>query len=435
MCGIIAYNGKEPAYPIIFEGLKRLEYRGYDSAGIAISNGSISVVKKKGKVDNLSKEVKNELKGTIGIGHTRWATHGEPNDVNAHPHLSGDGKIILVHNGIIENHETLKKALIELGHKFESQTDTEVLVHLIEEYKNREKISLEDAVRLALQKVIGAYAIVVYSIDEPEILIGAKKSSPLVIGIGKDELFMASDAMPIVKYTNKVIYLKDEEMVVIKSDGSYSMTDIYNNIVTPQIKEIDLTIELIEKGQFEHFMLKEIFQQTDTVYESLRGRFNPVEGWVKVGGLYNQINKILDAGRIIIVSSGTSWHAAMIGEYLFEDLARIPVEVEYSSEFRYRNPILNSSDIVIAISQSGETADTIAALELAKSKNATTYGIVNVVGSTISRMTDTGSYIHAGPEIGVASTKAFTSQLSVLTLMALNLAIEKGTIPHSYVNQ
>lgn len=435
MCGIIAYNGKETAYPIIFEGLKRLEYRGYDSAGIAISNGSISVVKKKGKVDNLSKEVKNELKGTIGIGHTRWATHGEPNDVNAHPHLSGDGKIILVHNGIIENHETLKKALIELGHKFESQTDTEVLVHLIEEYKNREKISLEDAVRLALQKVIGAYAIVVYSIDEPEILIGAKKSSPLVIGIGKDELFMASDAMPIVKYTNKVIYLKDEEMVVIKSDGSYSMTDIYNNIVTPQIKEIDLTIELIEKGQFEHFMLKEIFQQTDTVYESLRGRFNPVEGWVKVGGLYNQINKILDAGRIIIVSSGTSWHAAMIGEYLFEDLARIPVEVEYSSEFRYRNPILNSSDIVIAISQSGETADTIAALELAKSKNATTYGIVNVVGSTISRMTDTGSYIHAGPEIGVASTKAFTSQLSVLTLMALNLAIEKGTIPHSYVNQ
>ncbi len=435
MCGIIAYNGKEPAFPIIFEGLKRLEYRGYDSAGIAISNGSINVVKKKGKVDNLSKEIKSELKGSIGIGHTRWATHGEPNDVNAHPHLSGDGKIILVHNGIIENHETLKKALIELGHKFESQTDTEVLVHLIEEYKNREKISLEDAVRLALQKVIGAYAIVVYSIDEPDILIGAKKSSPLVIGIGKDEMFMASDAMPIVKYTNKVIYLRDEEMVVIKSDCTYSMTDIYNNIVTPQIKEIDLTIELIEKGQFEHFMLKEIFQQTDTVYESMRGRFNPVEGWVKVGGLYNQINKILDAGRIIIVSSGTSWHAAMIGEYLFEDLARIPVEVEYSSEFRYRNPILNSNDIVIAISQSGETADTIAALELAKSKNATTYGIVNVVGSTISRMTDTGSYIHAGPEIGVASTKAFTSQLSVLTLMALNLAIEKGTIPHSYVNQ
>lgn len=435
MCGIIAYNGKEPAFPIIFEGLKRLEYRGYDSAGIAISNGSINVVKKKGKVDNLSKEIKSELKGSIGIGHTRWATHGEPNDVNAHPHLSGDGKIILVHNGIIENHETLKKALIELGHKFESQTDTEVLVHLIEEYKNREKISLEDAVRLALQKVIGAYAIVVYCIDEPDILIGAKKSSPLVIGIGKDEMFMASDAMPIVKYTNKVIYLRDEEMVVIKSDGTYSMTDIYNNIVTPQIKEIDLTIELIEKGQFEHFMLKEIFQQTDTVYESMRGRFNPVEGWVKVGGLYNQINKILDAGRIIIVSSGTSWHAAMIGEYLFEDLARIPVEVEYSSEFRYRNPILNSNDIVIAISQSGETADTIAALELAKSKNATTYGIVNVVGSTISRMTDTGSYIHAGPEIGVASTKAFTSQLSLLTLMALNLAIEKGTIPHSYVSQ
>ncbi|MBK7095556.1 MAG: glutamine--fructose-6-phosphate transaminase (isomerizing) [Saprospiraceae bacterium] len=435
MCGIIAYNGKEQAFPVIIEGLKRLEYRGYDSAGIAISNGIFNIVKKKGKVENLSNAIKTEMRGTIGIGHTRWATHGEPNDMNAHPHLSGDGKILLVHNGIIENHETLKKALIELGHKFVSQTDTEVLVHLIEEYKNRENISLEDAIRLALQKVIGAYAIVVHSIDEPEILIGAKKSSPLVIGIGNNELFMASDAMPIVKYTNRVIYLKDEEMAVIKSDGTYSLKDIYNNIVTPQIKEIDLTIELIEKGNYEHFMLKEIFQQKDTVYESMRGRFNPFEGWVKVGGLNNHISRISEAGRIIIVSSGTSWHAGMIGEYLFEDLARIPVEVEYSSEFRYRNPILSAKDVVIAISQSGETADTIAALELAKSKNALTYGIVNAVGSTISRMTDTGSYTHAGPEIGVASTKAFTSQLSVLTLMALNLAMERGTIPQSYVLQ
>jgi glutamine---fructose-6-phosphate transaminase (isomerizing) len=435
MCGIIAYNGNEQAFPIIMEGLKRLEYRGYDSAGIAISNGILNIVKKKGKVDNLSNAIKAEMRGTLGIGHTRWATHGEPNDQNAHPHLSGDGKILIVHNGIIENHETLKKALIELGHKFESQTDTEVLVHLIEEYKKRENLSIEDAVRLALQKVIGAYAIVVHSVDEPDILIGAKKSSPLVIGIGNGELFMASDAMPIVKYTNRVIYLKDEEMAIIKSDGTYSLKDIYNNIVTPQIKEVDLTIELIEKGDYRHFMQKEIFQQKDTVFESLRGRFNSTEGWVKVGGMYNQLDKILNANRLIIVSSGTSWHAGMIGEYLFEDLARIPVEVEYSSEFRYRNPILNSNDVVIAISQSGETADTIAALELAKSKNAFTYGIVNVVGSTISRMTDTGSYTHAGPEIGVASTKAFTSQLSVLTLMALNLALEKGTIPHSYVMQ
>ena len=435
MCGIIAYNGKESAFPIIMDGLKRLEYRGYDSAGIAILNGGFNIVKKKGKVENLANATKSGIQGTIGVGHTRWATHGEPNDLNAHPHLSGDGKILIVHNGIIENHETLKKALTELGHRFESETDTEVLVHLIEEYKKRENVTLEDAVRLALQRVIGAYAIVVQCVDEPDILIGAKKSSPLVIGIGNDELFMASDAMPIVKYTNKVIYLKDEEMVIIKSDGTYSMKDIYNNIVTPQIKEIDLTIELIEKGNFEHFMVKEIFQQKDSVYESMRGRFNPVEGWVKVGGLYSQISRISEAGRIIIVSSGTSWHAGMIGEYLFEDLARIPVEVEYSSEFRYRNPILSNKDVVIAISQSGETADTIAALELAKSKNALTYGIVNTVGSTISRMTDTGSYTHAGPEIGVASTKAFTSQLAVLTLMALNLAIERGTIPQSYVLQ
>ena len=435
MCGIIAYSGINQAFPIVAEGLKRLEYRGYDSAGIAIYNDGFNIIKKKGKVDNLLNSVKSEMQGNIGIGHTRWATHGPPNDINAHPHLSGDKKILIVHNGIIENHETLKKALTELGHSFQSDTDTEVLVHLIEEYKNRQKMSLADAVRNALQKVIGAYAIVVYSEDEPDTLIGAKKSSPLVLGVGDDEMFIASDALPIVKYTNKVIYLKDEEIVIIKSDGTYSLTDIYNNIVTPQVKEIDLTIELIEKGDYEHFMQKEIFQQTNTVYESMRGRFNASEGWVRVGGMYNYLERIVNAERLILVSSGTSWHAGMIGEYLFEDLANMRVEVEYSSEFRYRNPNITPKDVIVAISQSGETADTIAALELANSKNALTYGIVNVVGSTISRMTQTGSYTHAGPEIGVASTKAFTSQLSLLTLMAINLGIIRKTIPHSYVMQ
>ena len=434
MCGIVAYTGKENAFPILLEGLKRLEYRGYDSAGIAILDKNISVLKKKGKVSALESYATENTSGTKGIGHTRWATHGEPNDLNAHPHLSGDGKIVIVHNGIIENYQTLKSALVELGHQFKSDTDTEVLVHLIEEYYKRSN-TFEDAVRVALQKVIGAYAIVVYCTDEPDILIGAKKSSPLVVGIGDDELFLASDAFPVIKYTNKVIYLEDEQMAIINSNGEYSIKDIDNNIITPEIQELNLTIQVIEKGEYEHFMLKEIFQQPLTVMESMRGRINPVEGWLRVGGLAKQMNKISKAKRIIFVSSGTSWHSAMIGEYLFEDLARIPVEVEYSSEFRYRNPILNSDDVVIAISQSGETADTIAALELAKSKQASTYGIVNVVGSRISRMTDTGSYTHAGPEIGVASTKAFTSQLVVLSLMALHLAIEKGTIPQSYVMQ
>ncbi len=434
MCGIVAYTGKENAFPILLEGLKRLEYRGYDSAGIAILDKNINVLKKKGKVSALESYVTEDTNGTKGIGHTRWATHGEPNDINAHPHLSGDGKIVIVHNGIIENYQTLKSALVELGHEFKSDTDTEVLVHLIEEYYKRSS-TFEDAVRVALQKVVGAYAIVVYCIDEPDIMIGAKKSSPLVVGIGDNELFLASDAFPVIKYTNKVIYLEDEQMAIINSNGEYSIKDIDNNIITPEIQELNLTIQVIEKGEYEHFMLKEIFQQPLTVMESMRGRINPVEGWLRVGGLAKQMNKISKAKRIIFVSSGTSWHAAMIGEYLFEDLARIPVEVEYSSEFRYRNPILNSDDVVIAISQSGETADTIAALELAKSKQASTYGIVNVVGSRISRMTDTGSYTHAGPEIGVASTKAFTSQLVVLSLMALHLAIEKGTIPQSYVMQ
>jgi len=435
MCGIIAYIGNENAYPVLLDGLKRLEYRGYDSAGIAIATDDLNVYKKKGKVSVLEESINTDLTGKIGIGHTRWATHGEPNDQNAHPHLSGDEKIVLVHNGIIENHLTLKQALIERGHIFHSDTDTEVLVHLIEEYKNTDNISLEDAVHLALKKVIGAYAIVVYSLDEPDIMIGAKKSSPLVLGLGDDEMFFASDAFPILKYTNKVIYLEDEQVAVIDLKGDYIIRDIHNNIVNPSIKELDITLELIEKAGYDHYMLKEIFQQPQTVMESIRGRYHPVEGWVVVGGLQKYIKKISNADKIIIVSSGTSWHAGIIGEYLIEDLARIPVEVEYSSEFRYRNPIISDNDIVIAISQSGETADTIAALELAKAKSATTYGIVNVVGSTISRMTDTGSYTHAGPEIGVASTKAFTSQLTVLTLMALHLAVEKGTIPRSYLMQ
>ncbi len=435
MCGIVAYIGNENAYPVLMEGLKRLEYRGYDSAGIAIANSDLLVHKKKGKVMDLEDSIKSEIYGNIGIGHTRWATHGEPNDNNAHPHLSGDGKIVLVHNGIIENHETLKQALLDRGHVFQSETDTEVLVHLIEEYKSTNNISLEDATHLALQKVIGAYAIVLYSTDEPDLLIGAKKSSPLVLGLGDDEMFFSSDAFPILKYTNKVIYLEDEQVAVIKSNGEYYLRDIYNNIITPDIKELDLTLELIEKAGYEHYMLKEIFQQPVTVTESIRGRYHPVEGWVMVGGLQKYIKKISNAGRIIIISSGTSWHSGLIGEYLIEDLARIPVEVEYASEFRYRNPIINDNDIVIAISQSGETADTLAALELAKAKSATTYGIVNVVGSAISRITDTGSYTHAGPEIGVASTKAFTSQLAVLTLIALHLAVERGTIPRSYLMQ
>ncbi len=432
MCGIVAYIGKKDAYPVLIDGLEKLEYRGYDSAGVAVANGQLQIHKKKGKVSSLKKSIKKEINGKIGIGHTRWATHGEPNDVNAHPQLSGDGKIVIVHNGIIENYETLKKALVKLGHKFISETDTEVLAHLIEEYKNRDN-TLQNAVRLALQRAVGAYAIVVYSKDEPNIMIGAKKSSPLVVGVGDGELFMASDAAPIVKHTNRVIYLEDEQMVILGSDGTFSLKDIDNNVINPKIEELDLSIESIEKGDYEHFMLKEIFQQPDTINDSIRGRYNPYEGWVKVGGLNKKLESLKSAEKIIIVSSGTSWHAGMIGEYLFEDLAKIPVEVEYSSEFRYRDPIITEKDVVIALSQSGETADTIAALNQAKSKKAFTYGIVNVVGSRISRMTDTGSYTHAGPEIGVASTKAFTSQLAVLSLMALNIAIEKGTIPHSYV--
>jgi glucosamine--fructose-6-phosphate aminotransferase (isomerizing) len=436
MCGIVAYLGKKQATPVIIEGLKRLEYRGYDSAGVAIVGKNLHFYKKKGKVQRLEKLIsENGVEGNIGLGHTRWATHGEPNDINAHPHLSGNRQITLVHNGIIENYETLRKALIGLGHRFESDTDTEVLVHLIEEYQNREQCSIEEAVYLALQRVVGAYAIVVFDSKYPDRLIGARKSSPLLVGLGEDEMFFASDAAPVIKYTNKVVYLDDEEIAVIKTNGEFKIRNLRNEEINPKISELDMSIEAIEKAGYDHFMLKEIYQQKETVYEAMRGRFNSLEGWVNVGGMMKEISRFINARRIVMVSSGTSWHAALIGEYLFEELARVPVEVEYSSEFRYRNPILSRDDVVIAISQSGETADTLAALELANQKNALTYGVVNVVGSSISRNTKTGSYTHAGPEIGVASTKAFTSQLALLSLMALNLANQRGTINDSYFMQ
>jgi len=431
MCGIVAYIGKNEAYPVIIEGLRRLEYRGYDSAGVSILNGQIHTYKKKGKVQDLvnyAESTGDKITGTLGIGHTRWATHGKPNDVNAHPHSSGNKRLTLVHNGIIENYDTLKKALIELGHTFTSETDTEVLVHFIEELQNRDNLTLEEAVRQALTKVVGAYAIVIFDKNEPNKLVAARKSSPLVFGIGEDEYFIASDASPIIKFTNKVIYLEDEEIVTVNRDGSYVIKNIENEVLNHKIHELDLKLDEIEKGGFDHFMLKEINQQPITIADSMKGRINAEAGWATLGGMEQYVNRMTKAKRIIILACGTSWHAALIGEYLIEELARIPVEVEYASEFRYRNPIINEEDVIIAISQSGETADTLAALEMAKKKGALLYGIVNVVGSSIARITHCGSYTHAGPEIGVASTKAFTSQLTVLSLMALYLGHEKGTI-------
>jgi glutamine---fructose-6-phosphate transaminase (isomerizing) len=436
MCGIVAYIGTQQAYPIIVEGLKRLEYRGYDSAGISILNGAIKTVKKKGKVSKLEAAAKEkDVTGLVGIGHTRWATHGKPDDLNAHPHLSGNGRLALIHNGIIENYSTLKKALSEIGHIFQSETDTEVLVHLIEEYQKREDLTLSQAVRRALEKAVGAYAIVVIDRDNPDVIVGARKSSPLVMGIGENEYFLASDASPIIKYTNKVIYLNDEEIVTIHKDGNYEIINLSNEVQEPIVHELDLKLEELEKEGFDHFMLKEIYQQPTTVRESMRGRIDAHDGWVLVGGMQQYINRIMNAKRIIFAACGTSWHSALVAEYIIEELARIPVEVEYASELRYRNPIINSDDVVIAISQSGETADTLAALELAKEKGALIYGIVNVVGSSIARITHCGSYTHAGPEIGVASTKAFTSQLTVLTLMALNLGYRRGTISEDYFRQ
>ncbi len=430
MCGIIAYLGKEPAYPRLIKGLKRLEYRGYDSAGVALVDPQdIQVFKRKGKVSNLETfSAPLASQTAIGFGHTRWATHGEPNDVNAHPHISNNGCIALVHNGIIENYASLKATLEKEGFVFHSETDTEVLVNLIQAIKEANNLPFEEAVRLALRRVVGAYAIVAADKRDPGALVAARKASPLVIGIGDDEYFLASDATPIVEYTNRVVYLNDEELAVVRKNGGLEVKTLSNVPLTPYVQELDMKIEMLEKGGYDYFMLKEIYEQPNTLRECMRGRLHAEEGWVRLGGMEDYASRIAHAKRFIMVACGTSWHSGLIGEYLFEDLARIPVEVEYASEFRYRNPVLTEEDVVIAISQSGETADTLAALEIAKEKGALIYGIVNVVGSSIARLTDAGSYIHAGPEIGVASTKAFTGQVTLLSLMALHLAHQRGTI-------
>jgi glutamine---fructose-6-phosphate transaminase (isomerizing) len=432
MCGIVGYIGSKQAFPILMKGLYRLEYRGYDSAGIALLNGKLNMYKRQGKVSDLEDFVKGkDITGTIGIAHTRWATHGEPNNENAHPHLSQSGNLAIIHNGIIENYSSIKEELKSRGYEFKSDTDTEVLVQLIEDIKLNEKVDLEKAVRIALNQVVGAYAIVLVSKDEPDLLVAARKGSPLVVGIGKDDFYLASDAAPIIEYTQDVVYINDEEVVTVKRGEKINIRTIKNKVTTPYIQKLEMNLSQIEKGGFEHFMLKEIFEQPTSILDSMRGRVNAKEGFVKLGGISDYEQKFVNARRIIIVACGTSWHAGLVGEYLFEDLARLPVEVEYASEFRYRNPVLSEDDIVIAISQSGETADTLAAIELAKSKGATIIGICNVVGSSIARATHAGSYTHAGPEIGVASTKAFTAQVTVLTLMALRVAQMKGTISKS----
>lgn len=433
MCGIVAYVGQQEALPIIIKGLKRLEYRGYDSAGVALlDHDGLSIYKKKGKVSELEKflETSPDLKSKIGIGHTRWATHGEPNDVNAHPHYSSSEKFAMIHNGIIENYEVLKKDLQMKGYKFQSDTDTEVFVKFIEDIYSQNKCSLEEALRLALHKVVGAYAIVLINKEEPDTLIAARKGSPLVIGVGKDEYFLASDATPIIEYTNEVVYLDDYEIAVIRNNKLQIKT-IENVATNPYITKLEMELEAIEKGGYEHFMLKEIFEQPKSIADCLRGRLDAKSGRLVLGGLRNYMNKFQNAERIIITACGTSWHAGLVAEYLFEEFARVPVEVEYASEFRYRNPVLSEKDFVIAISQSGETADTLAAIELAKSKGATIFGVCNVVGSSIPRATHAGSYTHAGPEIGVASTKAFTAQISVLAMMAMKLGFQRGTLPEN----
>ncbi len=436
MCGIVGYLGNKQAYPIILKGLKRLEYRGYDSAGVALLNGSLNVYKKKGKVKELEEFSSDKnLSGTVGIGHTRWATHGVPDDINAHPHLSGNERLVIIHNGIIENYASIKTILESRGHVFKSETDTEVLVHLIEEIQKNGDLNLEDAVRLALNEVTGAYAIVVMDRMDPGKLVAARKASPLVVGIGEEEFFLASDATPIVEYTNQVVYLDDGEIAIISLEEGLRLIDIKNVVKTPYVQEINMKIDALEKGGYDYFMHKEIYEQPTTISDAMRGRLNPEKGWARLGGFEKFKNRIINADRLIIVACGTSWHSGLVAEYLLEELARIPVEVEYASEFRYRNPVLSEKDVVIAISQSGETADTLAALELAKQKGAFTYGVCNVVGSSIARITDTGSYIHAGPEIGVASTKAFTGQITVLSLMALCLAYEKGTISRTYYQE
>ncbi|MCB0444468.1 MAG: glutamine--fructose-6-phosphate transaminase (isomerizing), partial [Gelidibacter sp.] len=435
MCGIVGYIGHREAYPIILKGLKRLEYRGYDSAGIALFDGEhLNLCKTKGKVTDLEERIEKTTStaGKLGIGHTRWATHGVPNDVNSHPHYSNSGNLVIIHNGIIENYEALKKELIKRGYTFQSDTDTEVLINLIEDVMLNENIKLGKAVQIALNQVVGAYAIAVFDKTKPNEIVVAKLGSPLAIGIGNDEFFIASDASPFIEYTEKAIYLEDEEMAIIRIDKGIKIRKIKDDsLVNPYIQKLQINLEQIEKGGYDHFMLKEIYEQPIAIKDTYRGRLLVNEGIIKLAGIEDNMKKFLNADRIIIVACGTSWHAGLVAEYIFEDLARIPVEVEYASEFRYRNPVISEKDVVIAISQSGETADTLAAIKLAKSKGAFVFGVCNVVGSTIARETNAGAYTHAGPEIGVASTKAFTTQITILTLMALRLARAKGTISSS----
>ncbi|MGM0497591.1 MAG: glutamine--fructose-6-phosphate transaminase (isomerizing) [Bacteroidota bacterium] len=429
MCGIVGYIGKKEAYPILVNGLKRLEYRGYDSAGISLlNNGEVSIYKKKGKVSDLEDFTKSkDVQGNIGIGHTRWATHGEPNDLNAHPHASQNGKFIVIHNGIIENYGRLKKRLEDRGYTFKTQTDTEVLANLIEYIYLKGQVNAEIAVRLALHKVIGAYGIAIISKDEPDKLIAARKGSPLVIGVGDEEYYLASDATPIVEHTKSVIYLNENDVAILGRE-ELTLKTIKNDKLTPKVQKLDMEIGDIEKNGYDHFMLKEIFEQPRSIKDTFRGRINHDRTEVKLGGLYEVMPQLIQAKRIIIIGCGTSWHAGIVGEYIIEDLARIPVEVEYASEFRYRNPIIDKSDIVITISQSGETADSLAAIQQAKEAGATVLGICNVVGSSIPRETHAGVYTHAGPEIGVASTKAFTAQVTVLSMIAMILGYKKGEI-------
>ncbi len=430
MCGIVGYIGHREAYPVIVKGLKRLEYRGYDSAGIALINHGMKLYKKKGKVADLEESiVGKDVQGHIGIGHTRWATHGEPSDRNAHPHLSNDGSLSMIHNGIIENYALIKQDLIKKGYTFSSDTDTEVLLNFIQDIKQNNNSTLEEALRVALKRIVGAYCILLIDQNDPDTIIAARKGSPLVIGIGKGEHFLASDATPIIEYTKEVVYVNDYEIAIVKAD-EIILKNLGNEKQTPFITKLDMELATIEKGGYDHFMLKEIYEQPDTIFDCLRGRLLTHSGEIRMAGIDNNLETLCNAQRIVIVACGTSWHAGLIAEYIFEELCRIPVEVEYASEFRYRNPVINEGDVIIAISQSGETADTLVALESAKEKGAFIFGVVNAVGSSIARISHAGAYTHAGPEIGVASTKAFTGQLAVLTMMALKIAQAKGTITH-----
>ena len=435
MCGIVGYIGHREAYPIVIKGLKRLEYRGYDSAGLMLYDGeNLKISKTKGKVSDLEDKSNLDIttNGTIGIGHTRWATHGVPNDVNSHPHVSNSGDICIVHNGIIENYEPLKKELIKRGYVFSSDTDTEVLVNLIEEVQKKENIKLGKAVQIALNQVVGAYAICVFDKKKPDEIVVARLGSPLAIGVGENEFFIASDATPFIEYTTNAIYLEDEEMAIVRKSKPLKIRRIKDDVlVDPYIQELQMNLEQIEKGGYDHFMLKEIYEQPNVIKDTYRGSLHANSGIIQMSGVEDNLDKFINADRIIIIACGTSWHAGLVAEYVIEEFTRIPVEVEYASEFRYRNPIITSKDIVIAISQSGETADTLAAIKLAKEKGAFVFGVCNVVGSSISRETHAGAYTHAGPEIGVASTKAFTTQITVLTMMALRLAKAKGTLSTS----